>query len=139
MADAAPAPPPTMAAFAAPAGAQPGAPGFDALGGGGGGAPGFGPAGANSPGGFGVPAAGGNQFVRQTKTGARSRYVDTLNPGAAGGGPVPGTASPLTRPGGALGGPAGAGSGSPRPKFTVFVPKAADQQSAAGGAPDAPS
>lgn len=39
------------------------------------------------PGGMGTPG-GGNMFARQARTGARSRYVDTLNPNAMDSTPV---------------------------------------------------
>ena len=73
------APPPTMATFAQPA-QQAGAPGGTPMGAGvpGGGTPMGMP---GMPGGMGTPG-GGNMFARQARTGARSRYVDTLNPNA---------------------------------------------------------
>jgi len=93
---------------------------------------------------MGMPAAGGmmggappggNMFQRQARTGARSRYVDTLNPGAG-----PAAASPQPMMGGMPGMPGGMPPAmpgvstptggtptpaQPKPKYTVFVPKAA--------------
>ena len=73
--------PPTMAAFSQPAQSAGGAPG---------GTPGGMPMGtpvAGMPMGMGTPA-GGNMFARQSRSGARSRYVDTLNPNASDATPV---------------------------------------------------
>ena len=86
------APPPTMATFAQPAqqaggmggGMAHGTPGGMPAAGGipmGGGTP------MGMPGGMGTPG-GGNMFARQARTGARSRYVDTLNPNANDSAPV---------------------------------------------------
>jgi hypothetical protein len=91
---------------------------------------------------------GGNMFQRQARTGARSRYVDTLNPGAG-----PAAASPQPMMGGGMGGmpmpnmggmpggmtPPTGGTPTPapaKPKYTVFVPKAAAAASQENG--DAP-
>ena len=73
--------PPTMAAFSQPAQSAGGAPG---------GTPGGMPMGtpvAGMPMGMGTPV-GGNMFARQSRSGARSRYVDTLNPNASDATPV---------------------------------------------------
>jgi len=79
------APPPTMATFAQPA-QQAGAPGGMPMvaGAPGGGTPMGMPGMPGMPGGMGGMGTpgGGNMFARQARTGARSRYVDTLNPNA---------------------------------------------------------
>ena len=57
-------------------------------------------------------------FARQQKKGARSRYVDTLNPNAA---------SPaVSTPGGAPPGGTPA-SAKPKPAYKIFVPQAQTQ------------
>jgi hypothetical protein len=92
------------------------------------------------PGGPGMMAPGGppggNMFKRETSRGARSRYVDTLNPGAASGSPSPGMGGAAPNgmgmpPAGMPGMPGGGGAAAqskPKPKYTVFVPQAAAQQ-----------
>lgn len=95
-AEATSAPPPMMATFVQPAqpvgGGVPG--GGNPMGAPMGGAPmGGAPAGGGMPmgmpGGMGIGTpVGGNMFARQARTGARSRYVDTLNPNVNDAAPV---------------------------------------------------
>jgi hypothetical protein len=86
------APPPMMASFAQagagggggfPAATAGGGPSMGGAGGaamGGAGGPAMGGGMGGMGGGGGTPGGGGNMFARQARTGARSRYVDTLNP-----------------------------------------------------------
>jgi len=64
---------------------------------------------------------GGNMFARQARTGARSRYVDTLNPNAN-----DGNTTQASTPG-------GPGLAKPKPQYKIFVPQA----QASGGNQDA--
>ena len=122
------APPPTMAAFGGGGGTTSmasamGMPDGAATPSGSAGSVGIGagtPLGMGGGMGGGTPG-GGNMFARQARTGARSRYVDTLNPNAN-----DSNTTPASTPG-------GPGLGKPKPQYKIFVPQA----QASGGNQDA--
>uniref|UniRef100_A0A7S0ETL8 Uncharacterized protein n=1 Tax=Hanusia phi TaxID=3032 RepID=A0A7S0ETL8_9CRYP len=68
--------------------------------------------------GMGPGAAGGNMFARQTRSGARSRYVDTLNPNAAASQSPTGNMMAAGAPGNMI----AANKDAAKPKYKIFVP-----------------